>query len=100
MPGGSCRERQLESHSSYRSFALFWMLPEDYCKKGTLGCQKWGRNKWGLRGICPPFPEIGQHRPYSPDVCLLEGGGGKTKLLLRTPGAPTEPGTPNPKSAF
>ena len=37
-----------------------------------LGCRKWGCNKWGLiRGVWPPFLEIGRNRPKSPFFCLF-----------------------------
>ena len=26
---------------------------------------------WGLRGVWPPFPEIGRNRPFSPFFCLF-----------------------------
>ena len=46
----------------------------------NLGCRKWGVTNGGLRGVWPPFPEIGRNRPFSPFFCLFRPfpGGAKS----------------------
>ena len=39
----------------------------------------------GLRGVWPPFLEIGQNRPFSPFFCLFSPFSGRCEELLQNP---------------
>ena len=62
-------------------------IPDTFLQRGRWAAANGGVTNGGLRGVWPPFLEIGRNRPFSPFFCLFRpfpGGAKSTWKIQKT----------------